>query len=54
MNRFLEKLNRFKKSPLKKSENKKEKDFIKKNVEEVYHNDNYDIYKNITIEKKIN
>ena len=42
---ILEKLNRFKKSPLKKFENKEGKDFVKKNAKEVYHNDYYDVYK---------
>ena len=45
MKRLLENLNKFKKSPLRKSENKKGKDFVKKNVEDVYHNRYYDVYK---------
>ena len=39
----MEKLNKFKISPLKKSKNKE--DFVKKNAEEIYHNDYYDVYK---------
>ena len=43
--RFLEKLNEFKKSPLRKCENKEEKDFVKKTPKKIYHDEYYNVYK---------
>ena len=45
INKFLTKLNKFKKCSLRKSENKEEKDFVKQNAEEIQHDDYYDVYK---------
>ena len=52
--RILEKLNKFKKSPLRMSDNKKEKKIVKKNVQKIYHKGYYDVYKKNIIRRKIN